>query len=113
MSEPRKLDRRTFIQSLAAVFGAGAVLSACGGRDDAPATAGTDPCDDVSGLTEDQIQTREGFDYVGQTPYPEQRCDNCHLWVEPAANQVCGGCTIIAGPINPAGWCTAWVPTAT
>jgi hypothetical protein len=115
MSENRKYNRREFIQTLGALsvvgVGAGTVLAGCGNGEQTADTA-ADPCADVSGLTEAEIQTRRNFNYVGQTPYPDQRCDNCQLWVEPAPGQTCGGCRIMEGPINPAGWCTAWVPVA-
>lgn len=113
------LNRKDFFKKVS-LFGIGALgattlLKACGGGDDAPAptmdSAGApsaDPCG-TEGLSESEIAGRDALNYIGQTEIPEQRCDNCALWIAPEAGSPCGGCAIMAGPINPAGWCTAWV----
>ena len=66
----------------------------------------------LEGLTEAQIQNREAQNYTDTTPNPAQRCDNCGLWEDPAPGENCGGCSVVAGPIHPAGWCSIWVPAA-
>lgn len=72
-------------------------------------TSQVDLCGDLSGLTDDEIEVRKNFEYVGQTKIAEERCNNCQFWVAPKAGEKCGGCTIMNGPINPQGYCTAWV----
>ncbi|MFP4599147.1 MAG: high-potential iron-sulfur protein [Persicimonas sp.] len=67
-------------------------------------------CEQTTGLSDAQNQVRESLQYTDQTPKPEQRCDNCSLYVEPKSAGTCGGCKVVPGPIHPAGWCTAWVP---
>jgi hypothetical protein len=114
------LNRKDFFKKVS-LFGIGALgattlLKACGGGEETPdpamdaADAPTDdPCSDLSGLSEAEIQGRESLNYVAETPNPDERCDNCALWIEPEDGSPCGGCSIMAGPIHPAGWCSAWV----
>ncbi len=111
-----EINRKDFFKKASlfgiAALGGSALLKACGNGDDAPQadqTTADDPCSDLSGLSQDEIQGRESLNYVAETPNPSERCDNCALWVEPEAGSPCGGCTIMAGPIHPGGWCTAWV----
>ena len=66
------------------------------------------PCADLTGLTEDQKSFREDTGYVAETPIPAERCDNCQYWRAPRGEAPCGGCTVIAGPIHPAGYCDLW-----
>ena len=124
MSDSKPLNRREFLERAALLgaltVGAGTLLAACeqpaptNGEEPAPAAENGDfSCDspeDVAGLSEAEMQTREANNYVDQTPNPEQRCDNCALWEDPAAGEDCGGCSVVAGPIHPAGWCQIWVP---
>lgn len=122
MSENKeKSSRREFIQHLALLGTAGAAaplfLSACGGGDAREQPAGGNAttaeagfsCDDLSGLTDAEIQMRENAQYVDDSPHEDRRCDNCQLFVEPAGGEQCGGCQVIKGPIHPLGWCNLWV----
>jgi hypothetical protein len=92
----------------AAVVGAGAILAACK-KEEKKAEASAASCNDVTGLSPDDIQQRTNLQYVDQTPDPSKRCDGCALYVAPAAGATCGGCNLIKGPISPAGYCTSWV----
>ncbi len=109
-TDKKSFSRRDFVKSLSifgvAGLGATSVLSACGGGDNG---AAADPCGDLSGLTDQEKQTRDLFQYVAETPIPEQRCDNCEFWVDDAFDAPCGGCTLFKGPVAPAGWCNSWV----
>lgn len=108
--EKKSFSRRDFVKSLSifgvAGLGASTVLSACGGGDSG---ASADPCGDLTGLTEQEKQTRNLFQYVAETPNPAQRCDNCEFWIDDAFESPCGGCTLFKGPVAPAGWCNSWV----
>jgi hypothetical protein len=42
--------------------------------------------------------------YIEQSKKPTQLCSNCVNWVAPNA------CKIVAGEINPNGWCVSWAP---
>ncbi len=120
------LSRRDFLQRAAiigmAVAGAGTFLAACdkggGGASSgnnqaggAPQASGLD-CTDVSGLSEPQKATRTNNAYVEKSTTAGQDCANCALFTEPTEAGGCGGCAVVAGPINPAGWCKLWVAKA-
>src|SRR5690554_6910451 len=115
MSEKSLLNRRQFLERAAILgalaTGAGTLLTACEPSGSSPTTGSTRKgqqggeaqavsCDDTSGLNEAQISTRTTNGYVEQTPKPEQRCDNCSLYTQPESGADCGGCTVVAGPIN-------------
>ena len=120
----KELSRRDFLLrtgALSAVaLGSGAILSACGdGQRPAETPAAEEPmamesaCDDVSGLTDADIQMRQTLQYVDVSPKPDQLCSNCQLYVPAAEGAACGGCTIIKGPIAPGGYCTSWAAKVT
>lgn len=123
-----KLTRKEFLQRLGllgiGVLGAGSLLNSCGGGgnetaskpaatpEPAPveqAAPAADPCGDLTGLTEAEVNMRGTFQYVAQSKEAEKWCHNCALYVEPKDGAQCGGCQIIKGPINPDGWCMQWV----
>jgi hypothetical protein len=111
------MKRKEFLQYtlslILAGWGSQFLFSGCGGKEEeqvnAEKTSTQDPCGDLSGLTAEEIEVRENFEYVHQTPYPEKRCDNCSLWIAPEEGEPCGGCQIMKGPIKPEGYCTAWI----
>jgi hypothetical protein len=121
-----KVSRKDFLKQLgmfgAVSVGASSILSACGGGGGDQEQSGNggggmqekaateDPCTDVSGLTDQEKQTRKQFQYVGESPNPEKLCSNCALYTKPEGDNPCGGCTLVKGPINPDGYCTAWAP---
>ena len=121
MSE-QKLNRRQFFERAlvlgAAMTGAGAFLTACGspkrggggekkagGEAKKPAAPAAPSCNDVSGLTDAEKKGRETFKYVEKSTLAGKNCTNCSLYKVGAP---CGTCTIMKGPINPQGYCTAW-----
>lgn len=67
--------------------------------------AAGDPCNDVSGLSEPERQTRVANQYVGKSAVEGKLCSNCRFFVR---GETCGTCEIVKGPINPNGYCTAW-----
>ncbi len=112
MKDREQLSRRDFVRKLSVFgfvgLGAGSILKACGNGEEAE-TDPDDPCNDLSDLTDDEIQTREAFEYVAETPNPDERCDNCQFWLPDEHGEECGGCDLFAGPVHPAGWCNSWV----
>lgn len=112
------LNRKDFFKKVSlfgiSAIGASTLLKACGGgSEEAPAEeAFVDPCGDLTGLSDAEKQMRDSLGYIPQTEIPEQRCDNCMLWTVPQGDAFCGGCTIMAGPVHPAGWCNSWVAQA-
>jgi hypothetical protein len=115
--DQENMTRKEFMRKLsmlgAGFVGAFSFLSSCKksdkGEQEAKKEITDDPCGDLSALTEDEKATRDVFEYVAQSPYPEKLCDNCALWVEPEGENFCGGCEIMAGPIHPKGYCNAWI----
>jgi hypothetical protein len=100
MSQP-KLGRRHALTLLAA--SGGVALVGCGGGD-------TLRCDDVSGLSATDADFRRGQGYVERSTRPGRSCETCNFYTTGAA--ACGECTLIRGPINPAGYCNLWVQRA-
>ncbi len=83
------------------------------GADAEPLGAETEACDDLTGLTEVEIQQREQLQYVAQSQKEEQICANCRFWQPDQQEGACGGCQLIKGPIHPNGWCQTWAPQQT
>lgn len=101
--------KRLFVTSFAA-FGITALLEACGGNEEKQPVQKNfnDPCGDLTGLTEAEIQTRKQFEYVPATPDKEKTCSNCAHYVLPKEGNVCGTCQLVKGPINANGYCNQW-----
>jgi len=98
------LDRRRFLAQLGALATLGLsapAIPGCGGR-----TA--DPCSDLTGLSAQDRQTRVTYGYRSQTLIEAKRCDNCHFWKAASGAGPCGSCTLVKGPIAPAGYCNSW-----
>jgi hypothetical protein len=114
MKETQRVNRREFLHRISLLGAAGAsgstLLAACGREEQSEQTAAGQSCDDVSGLTEQEIRAREVLQYVEQTPNPDERCDNCQFWLSPEGGAFCGGCQLFRGPVHPQGWCISWAP---
>lgn len=102
----KKLNRRDFLER-AAVLGAGisagALLVACKGGGGSALS-----CTDTAGMSEADISTRTSMAYVDVSTVAGKSCSNCALYTAAAAEGECGGCTVVKGPINPAGYCNVW-----
>ncbi len=79
----------------------------------APTQLEANACDDLSGLTEQEIAMREQLQYVAQSEKENQVCTNCRFWQPTEQEGTCGGCQLIKGPIHPNGWCASWVAMPT
>lgn len=81
-----------------------------GGGSEKTAQKGGDlDCTDTSGLKDSEIKTRESLKYVDKSTKPDKTCANCNLYEAPDSEGSCGGCSVVPGPINPAGYCNSWV----
>ena len=67
-------------------------------------------CDDLTNVSQSEIDKRDVYGYVDETPYPEFRCDNCSLYIPPGEEGHCGGCVLFEGPVFAAGYCDYWAP---
>jgi hypothetical protein len=91
-----KLGRREVLKRSLMVLAAAPVLGACGG-------SGPD-CSSTAGLDQGAIANRTTQQYVEQSLRASSHCSNCRFYTAGAAN-ACGTCQLIAGPINPGGYC--------
>lgn len=48
-------------------------------------------------------------DYVAQTPNKHQ-CEDCKFYIPAAMTTTAGHCHVVAGSIEPHGWCKLWTP---
>lgn len=99
-----RIGRRRALAVLVAT--GGAVVIGCGGGE-----ASSLHCDDVSGLSANDADFRRGQGYVARSTRPGRSCDTCNFY-EAGAPAACGECTLIRGPIHPAGYCNLWVERA-
>jgi hypothetical protein len=56
---------------------------------------------------------RTQLQYADVTAIPEKNCENCALFIAPAAGANCGGCQLLKGPIAGNGYCISWAPKQT
>lgn len=52
--------------------------------------------------------SKQAMQYQDQ-PKNGQECDQCMHWIPGAKPDVQGQCKVVDGPINPKGWCVAFV----
>ncbi len=98
-----------------AVLEAGVVFANCstGKKEEKKphaADASVDPCVDLTGVSENDIELRKKFAYVKQSPITDNQCNNCNLYLPPKDGGSCGGCMLFKGPVYPSGYCTYWAP---
>lgn len=122
------LGRRDFMRQAGlyglaglATIGAAAVLGGCGSKEKAEevgaapgnavkaAQEAADPCNDLTKLTDTELTTRATFKYVPRAADTAKICETCNFWQPAAAGEICGGCTLVKGPIHPLGGCMSWV----
>ncbi len=105
------IDRRQFAKyffNLAgAVFGF-AALNSCAQKKKETKDKPAD-CNDLSGLTEDEMTSRKKLGYREKSPSEERRCAKCALFLPNPNDGSCGRCTLVKGPVNAAGTCVYWV----
>ncbi len=116
-----EFSRRKFLKNIiqfGTVVLAAGFAGGCGRNEDSAAQndsareqAGfSGSCDDLSDLNQTEIDKRDVYGYVDDTPYPEYRCDNCSLYIPPGEEGHCGGCVLFEGPVFAAGYCDYWAP---
>ena len=55
--------------------------------------------------------TKQAMQYQ-DTPKDGQTCDTCMQWIAGPKPDAPGECKVVEGPINPKGWCAAYVKKA-
>lgn len=91
-----KLGRRELLKRSLIVLAAAPVAVACG-------SSGPD-CSSTAGLDPAALANRTAQQYVDQSTRASSHCSSCRFFTAGAAG-ACGSCTLIAGPINPNGYC--------
>lgn len=123
-----RIDRRTFILQSGvfglagfAALGSLATLAGCGSKEKTAEVAEkphqavqaaqevADPCNDLSGLTPEELATRTTFKYEKRASDPTKICKTCNFWQPSPSGEMCGKCTLVKGPIHPLGGCMSWV----
>jgi len=116
------MNRRQFVRrvglcglaSVAAVYLPGCVGDQADELADKPrrsidaAREAADPCNDISQLTPDERAIRTTFNYEPRAKDPTKLCVSCNFWVPDPQGGLCGGCTLIKGPIHPKASCRSW-----
>lgn len=103
-----KLNRREFLERAAVIgvgIGAGTLFVGC------KSGGGGLSCTDTTGLAPADAQLRTTSAYVDHSPHADKHCANCSLF-QSAGDAACGTCTVLKGPINPAGYCNLWAAQA-
>lgn len=125
MTKP--MTRTAFLKkisaTLAGVAGIGFFLNGCKGDEKKPATDVTpkvDPneglpknpasCNDVTGLSKEDIEKRKSLGYVEQAPSPDMECKICKLYLPPAEGVKCGNCSLFKGYVDELASCTYFAP---
>ena len=113
------INRRTFasklLDAIAALVWSGIMLIGCS-RTKTEADAGlqpsasADPCSDLSGVSDNDLDLRKKFAYVKESPVADNQCNNCNLYLPPKPEASCGGCMLFKGPVYSSGYCTYWAP---
>lgn len=111
MSDPMMTSRRSFLGKSLAVLASGAALAACG-KKEAPGPKALS-CNDTTGLPPADLQMRTTLGYVDASVQPGKQCGGCQLYKAAPADGQCGACTVVKGPIHPAGYCNSWMAKAT
>ncbi|AKV01454.1 high-potential iron-sulfur protein [Labilithrix luteola] len=103
MKDP--IDRREAIRRLA-LFSTAALASQL-----LPACKSKPSCNDVSGLSADDVRARNDMaGYVEHAPDPAKKCSGCMHYL-PGAPNACGGCKVVKGPIDAEAYCRLWAAT--
>ena len=113
---PGSCSRRKFITHYlcanAIVLGCNLALGACSSKKSIEENTSktSDPCGDLSGVSESELEKRNKLGYVREAPVPEKQCNMCKLYLPPKTDEKCGGCMLFKGPVDAKGSCTYWAP---
>jgi hypothetical protein len=115
----RYLDdsRRRFIVRCGSLATMGLLaVTGCGKKndpkaeDDPAGESSVSSCDDLKGVSENDLALRKKLGYVEKSPIADNQCLNCNLFLPPKEGQNCGGCMLFKGPVFTDAYCTYWAP---
>lgn len=92
------LSRRAFVATLSTFSG----VAVLGCKKKQPEFT----CTDVSALTDVDRTARTALVYADRSPSPDKECVRCVQYLE--ADEGCGTCKIMRGPIHPRGTCKSF-----
>ncbi len=69
-------------------------------------------CNDTSGLSSDQQNTRATLGYEDSSDQPGKNCAKCSQYLAPPKMDQCGKCKVLPGAVHPNGYCRAFTPKA-
>jgi hypothetical protein len=107
-------SRRKFIQVCVSVIpsflGVAFLIDGChsGASDKGGKTNGPVDCNDLSGISDNDIKARKQFNYVEVSSDKNKTCSLCNLYLPPQEGSLCGGCMLFKGPVHATGSCTYW-----
>lgn len=120
------LSRKKFIAKCTglagALLGGAFLLNGCKGDEskpaNKPATSGDQPksmvqpqsCNDVTGLSNEEIEKRKKLGYIEHSPSPDMKCEICKLYLPPAEGAKCGSCSLFKGFVDKEASCTYFAP---
>lgn len=120
------LSRKKFISKCAgyagAFIGGAFLLNSCKSDEGKPvngaAEGGEQPksmvqpesCNDLSGVSAEEIDKRKKLGYVDHSPSPDMKCEICKLYLPPSGGAKCGGCSLFKGPVDVNASCTYFAP---
>lgn len=103
----------TALSASTVYLGGGLLLGGCNSEKSAQGdqeSASIIDCDDLTGVSEGEIEKREKLGYVKESPIAENQCSNCKLYIPSETDPGCGKCMLFAGPVHATGYCTYWAP---
>jgi hypothetical protein len=118
MTKNKGHSRRTFLTGCAAtgvLVLTGMTLMSCGSKSENSVASeeSAEPvrsCDDLSGVSENDLALRKKLGYVKESPMADNQCQNCNLYLPPKLGHTCGACMLFKGPVYQEGYCTYWAP---
>lgn len=114
--ENKNYSRRKFISKClntsSMFFGGALFLNSCNTNksNDSGKKQSTseDPCDDLSGVSEEELKKRQSLGYVSKSPVPGSFCGNCSLYIPSTTENSCGSCLLFKGPVHAEGHCAQY-----
>lgn len=104
---------RKYLMAGTALVGGSFFFTSCNSKkkeQDESSSSDVNACNDLSGISESELAKRKSFGYTEETPIPENKCDNCSLYMPPEAGDKCGKCMLFKGPVYSSAYCTYWAP---
>ncbi|MEX1136737.1 MAG: high-potential iron-sulfur protein [Balneolales bacterium] len=115
-----KYSRRKFLQKSlnlgSAFLSMGLMFIGCQSKkdnqEDQDDLSSVESCSDLSRVSDSEKEKRKVYGYTEQSPYSDNLCSNCDLYLPPEGDNKCGGCILFKGPVHAGGYCDYWASEA-